>query len=222
MCCFDSSLLLVVVLFHRLYGSSSSFDGLSCGKRRAMGLPGELATRREAATAGTIHPAPCPDSHELLQGLQPAASFFLPKRSSGAGTQAGRVHVSVRVAAHPWVCSRSNTLGKSLDCVWAGGCTVLSCRYGHDPEVESQQVLFLQPLKTGRSSTQLEGQATPAVGFPFCFHKNRKHAKTMKRSSSKGTLKLSALIKHSEDGIRQLINHTYATQLHWRNCFPLT
>lgn len=35
----------------------------------------------------------------------------------------------------------------------------------------------------------------------------------MKRSSSKETLKLSALIKHSEDGVRQLINHTYATLL---------
>ena len=43
-------------------------------------------------------------------------------------------------------------------------------RYGHDPEVESQHVLFLQPLKTGRLSTQPESQGTPGEGFPFCFH----------------------------------------------------
>lgn len=64
MCCFDSSLLFVAI-FQGLCGSSSSPDGLSCGKRKAMEnlFKGKLATASESATAGTIHPAPCPDTN---------------------------------------------------------------------------------------------------------------------------------------------------------------
>lgn len=32
-----------------------------------MRFPGELATRNGASTAGTTNPAPCLDTHEVLQ-----------------------------------------------------------------------------------------------------------------------------------------------------------
>lgn len=138
-----------------------------------MDLTGKLATRSGAVTAGTITPAPCPDTHELLQWLLPVASFFLPKSSSGAGTKAGRVCVCLCVVWFTYGCVVDPTLWERVLVLTVCGQVDVWCfhsRYGHDSEVESQHMLFFQPLKAGRSSTQPEGQGTPSAGFPFYFH----------------------------------------------------
>lgn len=121
-----------------------------------MRFPGELATRNGASTAGTTNPAPCLDTHEVLQQLQIAPHFFLPVSFSGTHKMAGplQMPVCLCVSLLSYRCAVDPVLWKkNLGCTQAGGCSV---------------ELPFQPLKTDRSSTQLNGQGTSGIGL-FTF-----------------------------------------------------
>lgn len=134
---------------------------------------GRLAPRSESATAGTMHPHPCPDTHELLQWLQPVASFILPKRSSGTGAQTGclQVYVCLCLLQLIFGCVADLVLSQkeSRLCVWM--CSCCHSRHGQDPERESQNVLYFSLSKQVCQTPSREVRALLVQGFIFTFIK---------------------------------------------------